>query len=201
MNNIVLDVELYIIPQDCFVSFHLPMKELKSKLQLLCGDNSIVGNVLVVDCNSKYGIDIEEKENVLMLNNLLLKVNKLSDTKKEKFLNLLSINDNKNLVTLLTIYHDIDNYEIIPTKKYKTQNELYQVIGGLWALALIPDVAITLDGYELLTNEYKETCFWNAMRSGSIKYKNGNFYVPNHEVVKRPTNIDYDLIQEIDNYL
>lgn len=201
MNDIVIDVELYIIPQDCFVTFKLPMEDLKDKLQVLCGDSIILNKVLIVGCSSKLGIEIEEKENVLMLNQILATINDWSISRKKKFIDLLTIYEDKNFITLLTIYHDIDNYEIIPTGKFKSQNELYQVVGGLWALALIPDVAITLDGYELLTDEYKETCFWNAMRSGSIKFKNGNFYVPNHKIVKRHTNIDYELIQEIENYL
>lgn len=201
MNDVVVDVELYIKPQDCFVTFHLPMEDLHEKLEFLCGNSIVFNKVLVVDCKSSWGIEIEENENVLMLNNILLKVNQMDDTKKEKFIKLLSMEEPKNLITILTLFHDIDNYEIISSKKYKSQNELYQVIGGLWLLSLVPSIAITLDGYELFTNEQKEACFWNAIRSGSIKFINGNFYVPNHEVLKRPTNIDYDLIEELGNYI
>lgn len=201
MHDVVVDVELYIIPQDCFVTFHLPMKDLHEKLEFLCDDSIVFNKVLVVDCKSSLGIEIEERENVLMLNNLLLNVNKMNDSKKEKFINLLKMEEAKNLITLLTLFHDLDNYEIISPLKYKSQNELYQVIGGLWILSLIPDAAITLDGYNLLTNEQKEACFWNAIRSGSIKFVNGNFFVPNHEILKRPTNIDYNLIEELGNYI
>lgn len=201
MNDIVIDVELYIIPQECFANFKLPMNDLKDKLSFLCGTQYVLNKVRIVDCKSKYGIVLQEDENILLLNNLLIKINALNDNKKEKFLQLLAINEDKSFITLLTLYHDIDNYEIIPTKNYKNENELFQVIGGLFLLSLAPDVAITLDGDNLLTNEYKETCFWTSIKSGYVKFKNGSFYVPNYEILKRPTNIDYELIEEIENYL
>ena len=201
MYDVVVDVELYIIPQDCFVTFHLPMVNLHEKLELLCDDSIILNKVLVVDCKSSLGIEIEERENVLMFNNLLLNVNKMNDSKKEKFIKLLKMEESKNLITLLTLFHDIDNYEIISSNRYKSQNELYQTLGGLWILSLVPDVAIALDGYSLITNEQKEACFWNGIKSGSIKFVDGNFFVPNHEILKRTTNIDYNLIEELGNYI
>ena len=182
-NYFSVNVTLHIIPKDCLINLMLPVKDLKAKLQEMCGTDDVYSNIRIVDFKSSCGLEIAKGENLLFLNSLLEKIQAHDDETKKNLYDLFLASEFKYTINLFSLEKKIKHYEIFDCDLHGIE-ETKRVAGGLFYLALAADCAISSDADGTLTNEYRYNFYRAGLSSGAIKVANNKYYVMDGELVR-----------------
>lgn len=181
--DIKINTTLYITTKDMTYNITLPFHNLKQHLIELTGTDDIYSNVQLVSYQSNHDITISKGMNLLFLNNVLVQIAALPESTRENLLDLFSAQSSRTVIDLYALSQQINHYEIISTSLHGIE-ETKRTAGALFYLAIAADCAITADGEETLTDDYKYNFFLVGIASGGIKIANQKYYIMNSELIR-----------------
>ena len=155
--------------------------------------NNRTTTVTVVHAEANFEFVSNNSLNIQGLNNLLEKVNALSDSRKERVLDLYQIEDHSHL-GLLIAYTNERHYEVVDRESADCTdwNELKRRAGAIYMLAVCPDLLIIGDNLGLLSNEYRDAMFREGIRSGGIHLIGDKLYIKDKYLLETATGEDID---------
>lgn len=155
--------------------------------------NNRTSTVTVVHADANFDFMPNSFLNIQGLNNLLEKVNGLSDSRKERVLDLYQIEDHSHL-GLLIAYTNERHYEVVDRESADCTdwNELKRRAGAIYMLAVCPDLLIIGDNLGLLSNEYRDAMFREGIRSGGIHLIGDKLYIKDKYLLETATGEDID---------
>lgn len=178
---------------------HLPMTDV-ARLKTF-GNPCFDDNIFITSFNSSFPYKPESNENIMLLNNILLKIAILSDSQKARVKDFYSLSDEKDILALQTAYNSRLSYETFDPKELNmSTEETQQKLGEYFLLQLVPDIMIALDGFGILSEEDAALGYHIGVRSGAIKFKDGKYYVFDRSLITQCTNADLDMIEQIESY-
>ena len=192
LSNIVTNQTLTVILPDEHLDYQL--------MEICCPLSNLQRDVRVIKCSSLWGYQAKPKEYIYGLNELLLMIESLDEQEQEKVLDLFSVKQNKQYMSLYNAYVEQKHYDVIGENAYCSDREKRLRAGALYLLGLCPDVAIIADGEGLLCDEYRQNLFYAGLRAGEILLIGGKFYVPDCVLLQQPKNSDLDFWEEYSKF-
>lgn len=192
-------IELYDSISGTYREVHLPMANI-SKLKTF-GNPCFDKNIFISSYKGSFPYELDCMENILLLNNLLLKIDALPLNLKERVKEFYALSSKKNYCTLLSAYNSRLSFESFDYKEPGLSTKEIQIkVGQFYLLQLVPDIMIALDGLGELSDEDAILGFHTGVRSGAIQFNNGKYYVLDRHLIEQCTNEDLDFIEQIENY-
>lgn len=192
-------LELYDSINGTYREVHLPMAD-AARLKTF-GNPCFDKHIYISSYKGNFPYTLDCLENIMLLNNLLLKIDTLPSNQKERVKEFYALSNDKNYFTLQTAYNSRLSFESFAYKEPGLSQEEVQIkVGQFYLLQLVPDIIISLDGLGELSSEDAILGFHTGVRSGAIKFNNGKYYVIDRHLIGQCTNEDLDFIEQIETY-
>lgn len=192
-------IELYNALDAEYREVHLPMNDI-SRLRTF-GNPCFDKHIFISSHKGTFPYDIDCCENILLLNNLLLKIAALPTNEKNRVRDYFSLLKKKDFISLQTAFSNRLHFEIFnPDELSLSEKETQRRCGEYFLLQVIPDIMTTADGLGMVTPIDATNGFNIGVRSKSILYNEGKYYVLDNFLLQQSTNEDLDFIEQIIEY-
>lgn len=192
-------IELFNALNGEYREVHLPMAD-TAKLKNF-GNPCFDKHIFISSHKGTFPYDMDCCENILLLNNLLLKIAALPVNERKRVQEYFALFPKKDFIALQTAYNNRLHFEIFnPQELGFNDRETQRRCGEYFLLQIIPDIMTTADGLDMITEIDAINGFNIGVRSNSIKFNEGKYYVIDNYLLQQSTNADLDLIEQIEIY-
>lgn len=182
------------------ISIVLPNSDLKRILSNF-GDG-ILHNNIITNYSSKIEFTDAASLSPVVLNNLLLEIESLPESRQRKVYDLYMNAPNKNYIELLIAYKNEYHYEVVSPETAHTDNytELKRRAGEIYMLGICQDILLLGDANDIISDKYRDAMFREGIRAGEIIFIEGKYYIKDSHLMECLRDEDFDYYTQEEEY-